>query len=253
MSALAISGLRVRLGELTILDGVDLEVPFGELHVLMGPNGSGKSTLCHAAMGRPGYESEGSVKVDGVEVLGKPVEDRARLGLFEGFQYPVEVAGVTLRELIDEMSLVGGPQVGDRALQAAVDLDLEPFLDRFVNVGLSGGEKKKSEILQLLGLSPKAAILDEIDSGLDVDAVRDVAEAVQGMRGPDLGVLVITHYARVLRYLDVDRVHVMMKGRIVRSGGRELADELDSVGYEGIRKELGLEPEDTGNDFLKGL
>lgn len=253
MSALAISGLRVRLGELTILDGVDLEVPFGELHVLMGPNGSGKSTLCHAAMGRPGYESEGSVKVDGIEVLGKPVEDRARLGLFEGFQYPVEVAGVTLRELIAEMALVGGPQVGKRALQAAVDLELEPFLDRFVNVGLSGGEKKKSEILQLLGLSPKAAILDEIDSGLDVDAVRDVAEAVQGMRSPDLGVLVITHYARVLRYLNVDRVHVMMKGRIVRSGGRELADELDSVGYEGIRSELGLEPEDSGNDFLGGL
>ncbi|MEX1207245.1 MAG: ATP-binding cassette domain-containing protein, partial [Acidimicrobiia bacterium] len=182
MSALAISGLRVRLGELTILDGVDLEVPFGELHVLMGPNGSGKSTLCHAAMGRPGYESEGSVKIDGVEALGKPVEDRARLGLFEGFQYPVEVAGVTLRELIAEMALVGGPQVGERALQAAIDLELEPFLDRFVNVGLSGGEKKKSEIVQLLGLSPKAAILDEIDSGLDVDAVRDVAEAVQGMR-----------------------------------------------------------------------
>jgi Fe-S cluster assembly ATP-binding protein len=181
------------------------------------------------------------------------VEDRARAGLFEGFQYPVEVAGVTLRELISEMALVGGPEVGERALQAAVDLDLEPFVDRFVNVGLSGGEKKKSEIVQLLGLSPKAAILDEIDSGLDVDAVRDVAEAVQGMRSPDLGVLVITHYARVLRYLDVDRVHVMMKGKIVRTGGRELADELDSVGYEGIRNELGLEPEASGNDFLKGL
>jgi Fe-S cluster assembly ATP-binding protein len=253
MNALDISGLTVRFGELTILDGVDLAVPFGELHVLMGPNGSGKSTLCHAAMGRPGYEAAGSVKVDGIEMLGKPVEDRARAGLFEGFQYPVEVAGVTLRELISEMALVGGPEVGERALQAAVDLDLEPFVDRFVNVGLSGGEKKKSEIVQLLGLSPKAAILDEIDSGLDVDAVRDVAEAVQGMRSPELGVLVITHYARVLRYLDVDRVHVMMKGKIVRTGGRELADELDSVGYEGIRNELGLEPEDSGNDFLKGL
>jgi Fe-S cluster assembly ATP-binding protein len=254
MNALEISGLVVRFGELTILDGVDLAVPFGELHVLMGPNGSGKSTLCHAAMGRPGYDTTGSVKVNGVEVLGKAVEDRARAGLFEGFQYPVEVAGVTLRELISEMALVGGPEVGERALRAAVDLDLEPFVDRFVNVGLSGGEKKKSEIVQLLGLSPKAAILDEIDSGLDVDAVRDVAEAVQGMRGPDLGVLVITHYARVLRYLEVDRVHVMMKGKIVRTGGRELADELDSVGYEGIRKELGLEPEpDDSGDFLKGL
>ena len=254
MNALEISGLVVRFGELTILHGVDLEVPFGELHVLMGPNGSGKSTLCHAAMGRPGYQAAGSVKVDGVEVLGKPVEDRARAGLFEGFQYPVEIAGVTLRELISEMALVGGPEVGERAAGAAVDLDLEPFLDRFVNVGLSGGEKKKSEIVQLLGLSPKAAILDEIDSGLDVDAVRDVAQAVEGMRSPDLGVLVITHYARVLRYLDVDRVHVMMKGKIVRSGGRELADELDSVGYEGIRKELGLEPEaEQPGNFLEGL
>jgi Fe-S cluster assembly ATP-binding protein len=254
MSALAVSGLSARFGELQILDRVDLDVPIGELHVLMGPNGSGKSTLCHAVMGRPGYEAEGSVKVDGVEVLGKPVEERARAGLFEGFQYPVEVAGVTLRELIAEMALVGGPEVGERALQAAVDLDLEPFLDRFVNVGLSGGEKKKSEIVQLLGLSPKAAILDEIDSGLDVDAVRDVAGAVEGMRSPGLGVLVITHYARVLRYLDVDRVHVMMKGKIVRTGGRELADELDAVGYEGIRKELGLGP-DAGESggFLEGL
>jgi Fe-S cluster assembly ATP-binding protein len=254
MSALSINGLTTRFGDLLILDGVDLEVPFGELHVLMGPNGSGKSTLCHAAMGRPGYHADGSVKVDGVEVLGKPVEERARAGLFEGFQYPVEVAGVTLRELISEMALVGGPEVGERAERAAVDLDLEPFLDRFVNVGLSGGEKKKSEIVQLLGLSPKAAILDEIDSGLDVDAVREVAQAVEGMRSDDLGVLVITHYARVLRYLDVDRVHVMMKGRIVRSGGRELADELDAKGYDGLRKELGLEPEqEESGDFLRGL
>jgi Fe-S cluster assembly ATP-binding protein len=253
VTALSITGLTTRFGELLILDGVDLEVPFGELHVLMGPNGSGKSTLCHAVMGRPGYLAEGSVKVDGVEVLGKPVEERARVGLFEGFQYPVEVPGVTLRELIGEMAVVGGPVVGKRAERAAEDLDLAPFLDRFVNVGLSGGEKKKSEILQLLSLSPKAAVLDEIDSGLDVDAVRDVAQAVEGMRSDDLGVLVITHYARVLRYLDVDRVHVMMKGRIVRRGGRELADELDAKGYEGLRAELGLELEESGVDFLEGL
>ena len=253
MTALTISGLRAWFGELLILDGVDLEVPFGELHVLMGPNGSGKSTLCHAVMGRPGYGAEGSVKVDGVEVLGTPVEERARAGLFEGFQYPVEVPGVTLEELIGEMALVGGPAVSERARRAASDLALEPFLGRSVNVGLSGGEKKRSEILQLLASNPKAAILDEIDSGLDVDAVREVAEAVEGMRSDSLGVLVITHYARVLRYLDVDRVHVMMSGRIVRSGGRDLADHLDSVGYEGIRAELGLEPDEGGDDFLKGL
>ena len=253
MSALAIFGLRARFGELQILDGVDLEVPFGELHVLMGPNGSGKSTLCHAAMGRPGYHAEGSVKVDGVEVLGTPVEERARAGLFEGVQYPVEVPGVTLEELIGEMALVGGAEVEERARRAATDLDLEEFLSRSVNVGLSGGEKKRSEILQLLALHPKAAILDEIDSGLDVDAVREVAGAVEGMRSDSLGVLVITHYARVLRYLDVDRVHVMLGGTIVRSGGRDLADHLDSVGYDGIRKELGIEPDEDDDDFLKGL
>jgi Fe-S cluster assembly ATP-binding protein len=240
-SALTVRNLHARRGAVEILHGVDVEVPVGELHVLMGPNGSGKSTLCHAVMGRPNYEISGSARVGGTEVLGLPTDERARLGLFEAFQYPVEIGGVTLRELLSEMELAGATDALARGEEAARVLGMDAFLDRRVNGNLSGGEKKKSEIVQLLALAPTAAILDEIDSGLDVDAVRDVAEAVDTMRGPGLGVLLITHYTRIMRYLDVDGVHVMMAGRIVRSGGRELADELDAKGYEGLRRELGLE------------
>ena len=240
-SALIVSDLYARRGAVEILHGVDLDIPVGELHVLMGPNGSGKSTLCHAVMGRPNYEVSGSARVGGTEVLGLPTDERALLGLFEAFQYPVEIGGVTLRELLTEMELSGAADALARGEEAARVLGMEAFLDRRVNGNLSGGEKKKSEIVQLLALAPTAAVLDEIDSGLDVDAVRDVAEAVDTMRGPGLGVLLITHYTRIMRYLDVDGVHVMMAGRIVRSGGRELADELDAKGYEGLRRELGLE------------
>jgi Fe-S cluster assembly ATP-binding protein len=240
-SALIVSDLYARRGAVEILHGVDLDIPVGELHVLMGPNGSGKSTLCHAVMGRPNYEVSGSARVGGTEVLGLPTDERALLGLFEAFQYPVEIGGVTLRELLTEMELAGAADALARGEEAARVLGMEAFLDRRVNGNLSGGEKKKSEIVQLLALAPTAAVLDEIDSGLDVDAVRDVAEAVDTMRGPGLGVLLITHYTRIMRYLDVDGVHVMMAGRIVRSGGRELADELDAKGYEGLRRELGLE------------
>ncbi|HUG75117.1 MAG TPA: Fe-S cluster assembly ATPase SufC [Acidimicrobiia bacterium] len=240
-SALAVRDLHARRGAVEILHGVDLDIPVGELHVLMGPNGSGKSTLCHAVMGRPNYEISGSALVGGTEVLGLPTDERARLGLFEAFQYPVDIGGVTLRELLTEMELAGAADALARGEEAARVLGMEAFLDRRVNGNLSGGEKKKSEIVQLLALAPTAAILDEIDSGLDVDAVRDVAEAVDTMRGPGLGVLLITHYTRIMRYLDVDAVHVMMAGRIVRSGGRELADEMDAKGYEGLRRELGLE------------
>jgi Fe-S cluster assembly ATP-binding protein len=254
MNALSVHGLRVTLGTREILTGVDLDLPFGELHVLMGPNGSGKSTLCHALMGRPGYETTGSAVVNGVDVTGLPVHDRARAGLFEGFQYPVEVPGVTLDELVSEMALVGGPEVSARAAAAARTLEVEPYLARMVNVGLSGGEKKRSEMLQLAALAPHVAILDEIDSGLDVDAVRAVAEAVETMRRPDLGVLVITHYTRILRYLTVDRVHVLMQGAIVATGGRELADRLDAGGYDVLRRELGIAPAPEETDsFLEGL
>ena len=255
--ALAVRGLEAGLGDLQILKGVDLEVPFGEVHALMGPNGSGKSTLCHVLMGKPEYHASGSAAIDGVEVLGKPTDERARLGLFEAFQYPVEVAGVTLQDLMDEIEAASsdGAAFRSRAARAVDELGMDRFLQRPVNEGLSGGEKKRSEIFQLMALDPKVAILDEIDSGLDIDAVREVAAAVEAMRSPGLGVLLITHYSRILRYMTPDRVHVMMAGRVVRSGGPELAEELEAGGYDGIAGDLGLEipaPE-TGDDFLAGL
>ena len=250
MNALGIAGLDVRLGDLHILRAVDLAVPFGELHVLMGPNGSGKSTLCHALMGRPGYGVTGVAQVGGVDILGEDAAGRAAAGLFEVFQYPVEIPGVTLEELIAEMAAGDGAAL-ERAAAAAARLGTVGFLDRPVNVGLSGGEKKRSEMTQLIAAAPRMAILDEIDSGLDVDAVRDVAAAVDSMRSPGLGILVITHYTRVLRHLSVDRVHVMVEGRIAASGDRSLADRLDAEGYDAFR----TRPADGDADdpFLRGL
>ncbi len=243
-TALTVRGVVAHLGELEILRGVDLEVPFGEVHALMGPNGSGKSTLCHVLMGKGDYTAEGSALVDGTEIMGAPVDERAEAGLFETFQYPVEIPGVSLRELIREMaetSVDPGAFVA-RAEEAAAQLGMERFLDRPVNQDLSGGEKKRSEIFQLLARQPKAAILDEIDSGLDIDAVREVAEAVEAIRSPELGVVMITHYSRILKYMDVDRVHIMLGGKIVQSGGREVADHLEAQGYEQLREQFGITP-----------
>lgn len=235
-TALTISGLSASLGDLEILKGVDLEVPFGEIHALMGPNGSGKSTLCHVLMGKDEYTVSGSAAVDGSELIGLPVDERARAGLFEAFQYPVEIPGVALSELIDEMERPGMGDFTGRVERATARLRVERFLDRSVNVGLSGGEKKRSEMFQLAVANPKAAVLDEIDSGLDIDAVREVAELVEALRGPDIGVLIITHYSRILRYMSPDRVHVMVGGRIVRSGGPEVAEDLEASGYESFRR-----------------
>ena len=251
-----IENLRAGVDGTEILKGVDLEVPFGEVHALMGPNGSGKSTLCHVLMGKPEYHSTGSARVGGAELLGLSTDERARLGLFEAFQYPIEVPGVTLADLMAEIGAVAGDgeAFSARAATAETGLGMERFMDRPVNEGLSGGEKKRSEIYQLMSLAPKVAILDEIDSGLDIDAVREVAAAVEMMRSPDLGVLLITHYSRILRYLTPDRVHVMRAGRVVRSGGPELAEELESKGYDTIASELGIEQaEEPGDDFLSGL
>lgn len=249
-AALEVKSLRAGLGELEILAGVDITVPFGEVHALMGPNGSGKSTLCHVLMGKDDYAASGSALLDGVQLVGKPVNERAAAGLFTSFQYPVEVPGVMLSDLIEEMSAASGDDLGKRAAAAAARLDMAEFLDRPVNQGLSGGEKKRSEIFQLLVRAPKVAVLDEIDSGLDIDAVREVAAAVESMRSPDIGVLLITHYSRILRYLTVDGVHIMVAGRIVRSGGSELAEELESKGYDGLRSELGIEPPDEGDSVF---
>ncbi len=257
-TALDVRGLTARLGDLEILRGVDLAVPYGELHALMGPNGSGKSTLCHVLMGKPEYEADGSALVAGTEVMGLAVDERARTGLFETFQYPVEVPGVSLRDLMSEIAgeiadnvtaeVAGGDGEGfwGRVDDAAARMGMEPFLDRPVNQDLSGGEKKRSEIFQLLTLDPRVAVLDEIDSGLDIDAVRQVAEAVEGLRSPRRGILLITHYSRILRYLAVDRIHVMVAGRIVESGGPELAEQLEQKGYDAYRLEHGLAAVDGG-------
>lgn len=231
---LEIAGLTASIGGLDILKGVDLTVPLGEVHALMGPNGSGKSTLCHVLTGKPGYQVGGSARLGGRELLGAPVEARARMGLGQAFQYPVEVPGVTLRDFMIE---VGASLQGDflsRVESEAVRLGVETFLDRPLNQGLSGGERKRVELFQLVMLRPTVMVLDEIDSGLDVDAVREVAQAVEEVRAPGVGALIITHYSRILQYLTIDRIHVLGGGRVIRSGGRELADELEATGYESV-------------------
>ena len=252
-NALTVSGLTARLGDLDILNGVDLEVPFGEVHALMGPNGSGKSTLCHVLMGKDDYAVTGSAQIDGQELLGLSVDARARAGLFEAFQYPVEIPGVQLQELIAEMEPAGAEGFSARVDRATERLRMARFLNRAVNVGLSGGEKKRSEMYQLAVANPKAAVLDEIDSGLDIDAVREVAELVEALRGPDIGVLIITHYSRILRYMQPDKVHVMVGGRIVRSGGADVAEDLEASGYEEFRREEAGGDDGHGIDPLLGL
>jgi len=221
-----------------------LVVPFGEVHALMGPNGSGKSTLCHVLTGKAGYVVSGEALLEGNELLSLDVDERARLGLLQSFQYPTEVPGVALREFLLEAAEERGfseAEARERIDREAARFDVTRLLDRAVNNDLSGGEMKRSEIFQMAVLSPRVALLDEIDSGLDIDAVKQVAQAVEEMRSPDLGVLMITHYSRILRYLTPDRIHVMIDGRIVDSGGRELAEELDTGGYEAVRERLGIE------------
>ncbi len=247
MSTLQIVGLRAAVAGQEILRGVDLEVRSGEVHALMGPNGSGKSTLSHVLMGRGDYEvTGGSVTIDGEELLGRPTHERAALGMFLALQYPVELPGVRLGDFLDA-ALRGQGRAGDD-LPARVSAEAsrlgvaQQFLDRGLNVEFSGGEQKRAETLQLAVLRPKFAILDEIDSGLDVDALRDVARRVEAMtHEDDLGVLAITHYARLLDELRPDVVHVLMGGRVVSSGGPELAQKLEETGYEGLAAELGVE------------
>jgi Fe-S cluster assembly ATP-binding protein len=232
-TALEVKNLRASIGDLEILTGFDLAVPFGEVHAIMGPNGSGKSTLSHVLMGKSDYESSGEAYIDGVNIMGMTVDERSRAGLYEAFQYPTEIPGVSLDDLTAEMAASHPSDTGftERTAAASKRLDMDRFRGRAVNVGLSGGEKKRSEMYLLGVASPKVAILDEIDSGLDIDAVREVADMVEAMRSPNVGIVIITHYSRILRYMSVDRIHVMVNGRIVKSGGAEIAEELEADGY----------------------
>ncbi len=243
--ALEVVDLKAAIGGVEILKGLDIEVPFGTVHALMGPNGSGKSTLCHVLTGKSGYEVSGTATIDGEPILDRDVDERARAGLLQAFQYPVEVPGLELQVFIDEAVQASGasPEESRERIAAATKrFGMDRFLGRALNDELSGGEKKRSEIFQVAVLQPKVAILDEIDSGLDIDAVKEVAEAVATMRGEDVGVLLITHYSRILGYVEPDRVHIMIDGRIVESGGPELADVLEEGGYRAVRTRLGIEP-----------
>ena len=234
---LEIKGLHVSVAGTEILRGIDLTVRSGEVHAVMGPNGAGKSTLSAAIMGKPGYEvTSGTVSLDGRDVLALPTWQRAVAGLHLIMQYPTEVPGVRLLDVLGEALAARGESTAgldQRIGQEAARINLDPALiARAVNVDFSGGEKKRNETLQLGVLKPRIAILDELDSGLDIDALRDCARRVEQATAEDgLGVLVITHYSRLLEDLRPDAVHILSKGRIVRSGGPELADELEREGY----------------------
>ena len=255
---LKIENLHVAIEGKEIVKGFNLEINGGEIHAVMGPNGTGKSTLASALMGHPKYEiTEGTVLFEGQDLLEMEVDERARAGLFLAMQYPSEISGVTnadflrtainaRREEGDEIPLMKFIKKLDEKMDV---LEMgEEFAQRYLNEGFSGGEKKRNEILQLMMLEPKLAILDEIDSGLDIDALKVVATGVNAMRSPNFSSLIITHYQRMLNYIKPDFVHVMMQGRIVKSGGPELAERLEAEGYDGLKKELGIEDETVNQE-----
>ncbi len=244
---LKIENLHVEIDGNEIVKGLDLEVGKGEIHAIMGPNGSGKSTLANVLMGHPRYEvTEGSVTFEGEDVLELEPDERAKMGMFLAFQYPSEVPGVSVANFlrtavnsVREQEL--SPMEMYRLLQEKMAvMQMDPkFAERYLNEGFSGGEKKRNEILQMLMLDPRLAIMDETDSGLDIDALQVVARGVNELRGPEFSAVIITHYQRILRYIQPDRVHVMLDGRLVTSGGKELADELEDRGYDWVRQEFG--------------
>ncbi|MHB8507217.1 MAG: Fe-S cluster assembly ATPase SufC [Candidatus Dormibacteria bacterium] len=239
---LEIEGLTASVEGKEILKGVDLRVAQGEVHALMGPNGSGKSTLAYTLMGHPKYEvTGGSMRYRGQDLTELQPHERAKAGLFLSFQYPTAIPGVTMHNFLRTATkAVHGDELPPRAFRNLVTSEMErlkmdpSFATRYVNDGFSGGEKKRAEILQMGVLKPQIAILDETDSGLDIDALRTVAEGVEGLRGPGLGILLITHYQRILNYVKPDFVHVLYRGRVIKSGGADLALEIESRGYDWI-------------------
>ena len=244
---LKIENLRAEIDGQEIVKGLDLEVGKGEIHAIMGPNGSGKSTLANVLMGHPRYEViGGSITFQGEDVLEMEPDERAKLGMFLAFQYPSEVPGVSVANFLrtavnsvreEELS----PMEMFRLIQDKMKvMQMDPkFAERYLNEGFSGGEKKRNEILQMLMLEPKLAIMDETDSGLDIDALQVVSKGVNELRGPEFSAVIITHYQRILRYIEPDHVHVMLDGRLVTSGGKELALDLEDKGYDWVRQEFG--------------
>ena len=246
---LKIENLHAEIGDNEILKGLDLEVGKGEIHAIMGPNGSGKSTLANVLMGHPRYDvTEGSVIFEGEDVLELEPDERAKLGMFLAFQYPSEVPGVSVANFLrtavnsvreEELSIMEMFKLLQEKMRI---MQMDPkFAERYLNEGFSGGEKKRNEILQMLMLEPKLAIMDETDSGLDIDALQVVSKGVNELRGPEFSAIIITHYQRILRYIEPDRVHVMLEGRIVTSGDKDLAHELEDKGYEWVRQEFGAQ------------
>ncbi|WP_159721146.1 Fe-S cluster assembly ATPase SufC [Enterococcus sp. CSURQ0835] len=251
MSVLEVKDLHVAIEDKEILKGVNLKMKTGEIHAIMGPNGTGKSTLSAAIMGNPNYEiTQGEITFDGKNILDLEVDERARLGLFLAMQYPSEIPGITNAEFMraainarrsedDKLSVMQFLKKLDKKMEL---LNMpEEMAERYLNEGFSGGEKKRNEILQLLMIEPSFAILDEIDSGLDIDALKVVAKGINAMRGENFGAMIITHYQRLLNYIVPDVVHIMMDGKIVLTGDADLAKRLEAEGYAGISEELGID------------
>ena len=244
---LKIENLRAEIEGQEILKGLDLEIKKGEIHAIMGPNGSGKSTLSNVLMGHPRYEvTGGSIIFEGEDVMELEPDERAKLGMFLAFQYPSEVPGVSVANFLrTAVNSVREKQLSPMEMynllqekMGIMQMDFK-FAERYLNEGFSGGEKKRNEILQMLMLDPSLAIMDETDSGLDIDALQVVSRGVNELRGPDFSAMIITHYQRILRYIEPDYVHVMLDGRLVTSGGKELADQLEENGYDWVRQEFG--------------
>jgi Fe-S cluster assembly ATP-binding protein len=256
MSTLEIRNLHVAIEDSQILNGVNLTINQGEVHALMGPNGTGKSTLAYTIMGHPAYNvTDGEILLNGTNIVGMAPDERAHLGLFMAFQYPVAIPGVTvanfLRTAINVKRKASNPDdkgmpVPEFRKMLIERMDLlkmdHSFAGRYLNEGFSGGEKKRAEVLQLATLKPEIAVMDETDSGLDIDALRIVSEGINSLRGPELGILVITHYQRILNYIKPDFVHIMLDGKIAESGGADLALHLEEHGYDWLREKNGPVP-----------
>ena len=251
---LEIKDLKAKIEDKPILNGIDLKLDTGEIHALMGPNGSGKSTLANVLMGHPKYEvTGGQILLDGDDLLEMSIDERSKRGLFLAFQYPVEIPGVTVGKFLKratELRAPGGKMDVSKYIKELresmdfMEMD-QQFINRYLNEGFSGGEKKRMEILQMLVLRPAFAVLDETDSGLDIDALKVVSKGVNKLRSDGFGALIITHYQRILDHIKPDFVHIMYKGKIVSSGGKELVEALEERGYDWIKEKYGIEEDEN--------